>query len=186
MKDHTTASCTEVLARDLGNEQETEALGKTLAQVLAPQDVVGLRGDLGAGKTCVARGILDGLFARYKQIRPEDLRVTSPTYTLMNLYPGPAPFAEILHADLYRLTDLDDLESTGYWDQLEEASLLLAEWIDCVQGAWPREGWDIELQHTPEDTRRALITWRGSAQTGTERLRALGRAIKDAANQEAS
>jgi tRNA A37 threonylcarbamoyladenosine biosynthesis protein TsaE len=66
----------------------------------------------------------------------------------MNIYKTPPPFAHVLHADLYRLRDEDDLESTGYWDAVDEADLVIVEWIDQVPAARPTSGWLVHLAHT--------------------------------------
>lgn len=136
----------------LDTESDTERLGAALAGIIQPGDFLGLEGDLGAGKTCLTRGLLGGLMPA--------VRVTSPTYTLLNEYPGPPEIPVIIHADLYRLHDEDDLESTGYWDAVADADLLIVEWIDHVPAAWPDAGWSVRLEHLGEK-RRAHVSWRG-------------------------
>ncbi len=140
----------------LRDAQQTEQIGAALCAALRPGDFIGLSGPLGAGKTCITRGILAGL-------RPEPGHdVSSPTYTLMNHYKAQAPFVRVLHADLYRLEDMDDLESTGYWDAIEEADLALVEWIDKLPAAWPREGFDLRLDYDQGQTRSLELRWRGA------------------------
>ncbi len=134
----------------LPDEASTKAAGLILGQHLAPHDALGLSGDLGAGKTCLTAALVRGIYQKAKQPMPRDLRVTSPTYTLVNLYPAPDPITQIAHFDLYRLHDLDDLESTGYWDLLEDSPLVIMEWINQVEGAWPEEAWAIHLEHREE------------------------------------
>lgn len=150
----------------LPDEAATEGAGRALARALAPGDRLGLIGDLGAGKTCLTRGLLDGLYEGLA--RPAEARVSSPTYALVNLYPS--PLGQVAHFDLYRLRDLDDLESTGYWDLLAEAGLAIIEWIDQIDGAWPPEALALRLAHAPGG--RALsLSWVGvDAARGEARL----------------
>lgn len=136
----------------LRDESATERVGQLLATVVRPRDFIGLQGELGAGKTCVTRGIVRAL--------APDVRVTSPTYTLLNEYEGPEPYVLIVHADLYRLSDEDDLESTGYWDAIADADLLVVEWIDRVPMARPDAGWHIRLDHA-DGGRRVTVNWEG-------------------------
>lgn len=142
----------------LRDADHTEQIGAALAQGLRPGDFIGLIGDLGAGKTCLTRGLMAGLWSVRGQGTPSEA-VTSPTYTLLNLYPAPTPFEEVLHADLYRLEDADDLASTGYWDAVESAELSVVEWVDRIPDAWPGPGIEITLSH--RDAQRALtLSWR--------------------------
>jgi tRNA threonylcarbamoyladenosine biosynthesis protein TsaE len=137
----------------LPDESATERVGELLAQVLKRGDFVGLEGKLGAGKTCLTRGILRRL--------SEGVRVTSPTYTLINEYEGAESFPLIVHADLYRLRDEDDLESTGYWDAIAEADLLIVEWVDQIPAAMPERGWRVCLDHA-EGGRQVRVMWVGA------------------------
>ncbi|MEO1270497.1 MAG: tRNA (adenosine(37)-N6)-threonylcarbamoyltransferase complex ATPase subunit type 1 TsaE, partial [Myxococcota bacterium] len=150
-----------VLRWRLDDEGQTLRAGHAVARVLKPGDVVGLVGDLGAGKTCLVRGILGGLFeqAGHDTTRGTS-QVSSPTYTLMHHYDGPGRFDPVLHVDLYRLEDEDDLESTGYWDAVEDAGLILVEWIDTLSGAWPGAGVRLQLHHT-DATRELEVSIRG-------------------------
>jgi len=80
-----------------------------------------LNGDLGAGKTCFAQGVADGLGVS------TDSPVTSPSYTLLNIHSGRLP---LYHFDLYRLAQVDDLEDLGYDELAEGEGLTLVEWAD--------------------------------------------------------
>lgn len=124
----------------LANESATERFGAALAKayvVLAGQvsprrspsraTVVGLRGELGTGKTTVARGALRALGATGP--------IKSPTYTLIEHYQTPT--ATVLHLDLYRLADPDELELLGARDHLEEGYLWLVEWPERGRGWLP-------------------------------------------------
>src|SRR5882724_13113938 len=100
--------------------QETIALGRELAPLLAPPKLVVLRGDLGAGKTTLVKGIAEG----FKAASQED--VTSPTFTLIHEYRGPS--ATLFHIDLYRVETQRELETLGLDDLKDEKSVLLIEW----------------------------------------------------------
>ena len=99
---------------------ETIAFGRTLAAELAPPLIVLLRGDLGAGKTTLVKGIAEGFAAA----RAED--VTSPTFTLIHEYRGPR--ATLYHIDLYRVDTQRELETLGLDDLLAPNCILLIEW----------------------------------------------------------
>src|SRR5437879_2175833 len=101
---------------------ETIALGRELASMLAPPKVVVLRDDLGAGKTTLVKGIAEGF-----QAASED-DVTSPTFTLLLEYRGPS--ATLYHIDLYRVDTPRELETLGLDDLMRESSVLLIEWAE--------------------------------------------------------
>ncbi len=100
--------------------EETIAFGRTLAELLSPPKLVLLRGDLGAGKTTLVKGIA----AAFEAAAEED--VTSPTFTLVHEYRGPR--ANLYHIDLYRIDTLRELETLGLDDLRSENSILLIEW----------------------------------------------------------
>src|SRR2546422_1726883 len=102
--------------------EETIALGRKLASMLAPPRLVLLRGDLGAGKTTLVKGIAQG----FRAASEED--VTSPTFTLVHEYRGSS--ATLYHIDLYRVDTLRELETLGLDDLTSQNSVLLIEWGD--------------------------------------------------------
>ncbi|MGZ6131541.1 MAG: tRNA (adenosine(37)-N6)-threonylcarbamoyltransferase complex ATPase subunit type 1 TsaE [Myxococcaceae bacterium] len=106
---------------------ETRALGEALGRVLQEGDFIGLVGELGAGKTELARGIARGV-----GIRDED--VTSPTFAIVHQHHGRIP---LTHADLYRLTGSADLDGTGFHELRDGPGATLVEWVDRVPGAAP-------------------------------------------------
>ncbi|MCB2187381.1 MAG: tRNA (adenosine(37)-N6)-threonylcarbamoyltransferase complex ATPase subunit type 1 TsaE [Deltaproteobacteria bacterium] len=136
----------ESLTLELASEAATLALGEALGRLLAPGGVVLLVGDLGAGKTVLARGLARGL-----GVDP-GYAVVSPTFTLVNLYPGRYPF---YHADLYRLPEDRDLAA----DLLDEAAdgVLAVEWAERAGGAWPPAALRLRLTVTGRQTRRASL-----------------------------
>ena len=100
--------------------EETIALGKKLSSSLAPPKLVLLRGDLGAGKTTLVKGIAQGFEAASEE------EVTSPTFTLVHEYRGPS--ATLYHIDLYRVDTPRELETLGLDDLMGDNSVLLIEW----------------------------------------------------------
>ena len=100
--------------------EETIALGRKLAAMLAPPKLVILRGELGAGKTTLVKGIAEGFHAA----TADD--VTSPTFTLVHEYHGPE--VNVYHIDLYRVDTPRQLETLGLDDLIAENSVLLVEW----------------------------------------------------------
>ena len=132
---------------------ETEEIGAKFARMLHPGDVVAFIGGLGAGKTAFTRGMA-------RTLSP-DADVSSPTFALVNDYGGEVPF---WHFDMYRITSLDDLYSTGFFDYLEMGGILAVEWSENIPGALP-EG-TIYVRISPvSETEREIMIGRG---IGTE------------------
>jgi tRNA threonylcarbamoyladenosine biosynthesis protein TsaE len=129
--------------------EETIAFGRTLADLLAPPKLVLLRGDLGAGKTTLVKGIA----AAFEAAAEED--VTSPTFTLVHEYRGPK--ANLYHIDLYRVDTARELETLGLDDLRDGNSILLIEWGE----KFPRFVWErdveISLERDGESGRRIKV-----------------------------
>lgn len=130
--------------------EETIAIGHRLAARLAPPKVVLLRGDLGAGKTTMVKGIA-GAFEASAQ---ED--VTSPTFTLIHEYRGPK--VKVFHIDLYRIDTQRELDTLALDDLMEQDSVLLIEWGEKFERF--RQGRDVEvaIEHRGGDDRRITVT----------------------------
>jgi tRNA threonylcarbamoyladenosine biosynthesis protein TsaE len=129
--------------------EETIALGRELSALLAPPKLVILRGDLGAGKTTLIKGIAEGLQAASQ----ED--VTSPTFTLIHEYRGPA--ATLYHIDLYRVDTPRQLETLGLDDLISEKSVLLIEWGEKFARFVKDRDVEISLERTGENDRRLTL-----------------------------
>ncbi len=140
---------TQDLTREIVTQsaEETIAFGRTLTALLEPPKLVLLRGDLGAGKTTLVKGIA----AAFEAAEEED--VTSPTFTLVHEYRGPR--ANLYHIDLYRVDTLRELETLGLDDLRSDNSILLIEWGE----KFPRLRWDVEiaLEREGENERRVKI-----------------------------
>ena len=129
--------------------EETIALGRELADMLAPPKLVLLRGDLGAGKTTLVKGIAQGFHAASE----ED--VTSPTFTLVHEYRGPS--ATLYHIDLYRVDTPRELETLGLDDLMGENSVLLIEWGEKFARFERERDVEIALERVAENERRISV-----------------------------
>jgi tRNA threonylcarbamoyladenosine biosynthesis protein TsaE len=131
--------------------QETIELGRQLASRLGKAHVVLLRGDLGAGKTTLVKGIAEGFGAA------EADDVTSPTFTLIHEYHGPEK--DIFHIDLYRLEKPGELDSLGLEDlMLEDRNLLLIEWGEKFPRIMQQKDAEIVIRRVEHDERKVRLT----------------------------
>jgi tRNA threonylcarbamoyladenosine biosynthesis protein TsaE len=148
------------LTRYLADEAATLAFGGQLARLLSAGCVIYLHGELGAGKTTLVRGLLQGL--------GYEGRVKSPTYTLVESYEfDPVP---VFHFDLYRLADPEELEYLGMRDYFSGSSVLLIEWPERGGEVLPAADIDINLAY--EQRGRRLVC-RANTSTGMAFLEAL-------------
>jgi tRNA threonylcarbamoyladenosine biosynthesis protein TsaE len=132
--------------------EETIAFGRKLAAELAPPLIVLLRGDLGAGKTTLVKGIAEG----FQAARAED--VTSPTFTLVHEYRG--PHATLYHIDLYRIDTERELETLALDDLYAPNCILLIEWGEKFPRLQRDPNVEITLQRVGETERRIHVTSR--------------------------
>ena len=118
------------------SEEETFALGRRLGEEALPADVFCLLGDLGTGKTVLAKGMAEGLRITS--------RIQSPTFMIVREYTdGRLPF---YHFDLYRLEDEDDLYAIGWEEYLGKEAVILVEWADLMPEAMPPEARWIRIR----------------------------------------
>ena len=125
---------------------DTLALGAALAAVSEPGDLVCLWGDLGAGKTVLAKGFGAGLGVA--------ATISSPTFVLMGEYEGRLP---LFHLDLYRLADAADALAGGLIDERQSTGVTVVEWPDRLGPTLPAERLDIEIEGTTEHDRRITV-----------------------------
>jgi len=130
--------------------EETIAFGRKLATDLSPPLIVLLRGDLGAGKTTLVKGIAEGFGAA----RADD--VTSPTFTLVHEYRGPDVI--LYHVDLYRIDTQRELETLGLDDLLAPNCILLIEWGEKFPRLQREQNLEIALERVAETERRIVLT----------------------------
>lgn len=130
---------------------ETIELGRQLAPLLKQSHLVLLRGDLGAGKTTLVKGIAEGLGAA------EADDVTSPTFTLIHEYNGPE--RDVFHIDLYRLDKPGELDSLGLEDLMHEArNVLLIEWGEKFPRIVQQKDAEIVIRRTSHEERKVRLT----------------------------
>lgn len=129
--------------------EETIALGRELAPLLVPPKLVLLRGDLGAGKTTLVKGIAQA----FQAASEED--VTSPTFTLVHEYRGPS--ATLYHIDLYRVDTPRELETLGLDDLMSENSILLIEWGEKFSRFERERDIEIALERVSENERKISV-----------------------------
>jgi tRNA threonylcarbamoyladenosine biosynthesis protein TsaE len=127
------------------SEEETITLGRDLAPNL-PAGAVLLIGNLGAGKTTLAKGIVEGRNAA----TADD--VSSPTFTLIHQY------GDVFHIDLYRLDEVREVESLGLDDLFASGALVLLEWAERFPALLPRQRTEIRLRTLPDETREIVLT----------------------------
>lgn len=131
------------------SSEETIAYGRTLSGVLAPPKIVLLRGDLGAGKTTLVKGI-----AKAFDAAAED-EVTSPTFTLVHEYRGPS--VRLYHIDLYRIDTERELDTLGLEDMCEPDSVLLIEWGEKFARYTNNRDVEIRIERLGENERRITV-----------------------------
>jgi tRNA threonylcarbamoyladenosine biosynthesis protein TsaE len=131
--------------------EETIAFGRTLAELLTPPKLVLLRGDLGAGKTTLVKGIA----AAFQAAKEDD--VTSPTFTLVHEYRGPN--ANLYHIDLYRIDTQRELDTLALDDLRSESnSILLIEWGEKFPRFQRERDVEIALEREGENERRIVVS----------------------------
>jgi hypothetical protein len=156
----------------LGRETATRALAREIMSFVGANDLVTLTGDLGAGKTTFARYLIRAL------LDDEALEVPSPTFTLMQVYEGPK--FPIVHADLYRIAQPDELVELG-WDEAADGALVLVEWIDRAGDRIPPDRLDIRFSLAPDlgpDVRIAEMVAHGTFKPRLARARAIHDLLK--------
>lgn len=128
---------------------ETEEIASVIAEKLKNGGFLALYGGMGAGKTAFVRGIV-------KTLCPECIElVHSPTFAIVNEYLGND--INIFHFDLYRLTDDDDLYSTGYYDYIEQGGITITEWSELFEDAIPEGALKLKIEHIGESGRRFTL-----------------------------
>lgn len=128
-------------------EQELTDWGARLGRQIDPPLIITLDGDLGAGKTTLARAICSGYGVR------ED--VTSPTFAIVHVYD--APKSLVYHVDLFRLDSPRDLQNIGWDDIVQSDALVLVEWPERAAELLPAEHVPIQLRHVEDDPDRRIL-----------------------------
>jgi len=131
---------------------ETLRIGKRIGALLQPGDVVALVGDLGTGKTHLVKGLAAGVGVK------KAARMASPSFTLINEYPGKIRFC---HLDLYRLETEEEARDVGVEEILQGGGVTAIEWADKIPSLLSREGLWIHLRAVGEHCRSVEITGKG-------------------------
>jgi tRNA threonylcarbamoyladenosine biosynthesis protein TsaE len=135
-------------------QPQLEAWGEAVGRSTPPPLFIALRGDLGAGKSVLARAIARG--AGVQQVMP------SPTFNLLYRYEA-APAVDVVHVDLYRLERAEDVHALG-WRELGAAhEIVLVEWPERAEPLLPPDRWDIVLRTAGEGVREMQVSRHGAA-----------------------
>ncbi len=149
---------TEVTCKRTSSAEATERLGAALAVVLRPGDVLALSGPLGAGKTRLVSGLVQAI--------APGARVRSPSFTLVNEFPGTL---WVFHLDLYRLEQVREVEGLGLEDYAARGALVV-EWGERLPGAWLADALHVAI--TPGQGDERLFSASGAGGRGHELLEA--------------
>ena len=136
---------------DVSNVEETWAVARQFAAELKPGDIVCLEGDLGAGKTTFTQGLAASLGAKRA--------VTSPTFCLVVEHPTDKFL--LVHMDLYRLHDEDDVLTIGWEDYLARGAVLFVEWPDRAGDLIPADAWQLTFTLGETEASRTIAFRRG-------------------------
>jgi len=131
------------------SSEYTIHVGRIIGATAERGDVVALSGDLGTGKTCLTQGIARGLEV------PEVYPITSPTFTLINEYPGRCI---LYHFDIYRLTGAKDLEDMGYEDYFYGNGVTVIEWAERINSILPPNALFVQMNYLGENDRELILT----------------------------
>jgi tRNA threonylcarbamoyladenosine biosynthesis protein TsaE len=124
--------------------EATQSLAERLGQLLQPGDVVALVGELGSGKTLFSQGLARGLGV------PKNFYITSPTFAIINEYPGRVPF---YHLDLYRVSNRAELSELGLEEVLYGSGAVAIEWAERLGKDLPAERLEVHLTFSDETSR---------------------------------
>ena len=141
-------SAAEVFESD--SVEQTEAVAAELAQTLSAGACVALHGDLGAGKTQFVRGLVRGVGGNARA-------VSSPTFVLLNVYDDPGIRLTVYHLDAYRVTGVDEFESIGFTELLEQGGVVVVEWAERVAPLIPANHINVTIQPVGEGDRRIEV-----------------------------
>ncbi|KAB0664772.1 tRNA (adenosine(37)-N6)-threonylcarbamoyltransferase complex ATPase subunit type 1 TsaE [Oryzomonas japonica] len=133
---------------------ETEELGRQVGALLEQGNFLALRGELGGGKTCFTRGVVQA-------VAPESAHlVASPTFAIMNQYPGRVP---IYHFDFYRMAGEADIDDLGFTEYLQGEGVCIVEWSERLKDLLPADHLRITFCYDSDDRRRITMEARGTS-----------------------
>lgn len=126
---------------------ETERFAESFAKTVTEGTIIAMKGDLGAGKTCFTRGFAKGLGFEGD--------VNSPTFAIVNEYLGGR--LPLYHFDMYRISGWEDLYTTGYFEYMESAAVLIIEWSENIESALPEDVVTVTIEKIDEHKRKISI-----------------------------
>lgn len=135
-----------------GSSRETEELGAAIGSLLEPGAFLALQGTLGGGKTCLTRGLVAALAPQSAAL------VASPTYAIMNSYPGDTP---VYHFDFYRLAGDDDIAELGFEEYFQGDGVCVVEWSERLEELLPDDVLTLLFEYDGDDRRRITMTGSG-------------------------
>jgi tRNA threonylcarbamoyladenosine biosynthesis protein TsaE len=135
-----------------GSSQETEELGVSIGTLLHQGSFLALRGDLGGGKTCFTRGVVASVAPQSAHL------VASPTYAIMNSYPGAIP---LYHFDFYRLSGDDDIVELGFEEYFSGDGVSVVEWSERLAELLPDDILTLHFEYDGDDRRLITVTSSG-------------------------
>ena len=161
MSFHSVEQTTESIEITTGSPEETRLLGEIIGQSIDQKMTISLSGDLGAGKTVFVQGLARGLDV------PSDYYITSPTYTIVNEYPGRL---KLFHADLYRISDAAELFDIGFEEFYEANGVIAIEWSDRLASGELAEDLAVSISTVDDLTRKFILFFYGRGKTNLIKL----------------
>jgi len=143
---------------------DTQKIGKIIGENLHQGDIVALIGELGSGKTCITKGIARGVGV------PDEYQITSPSFTLINEYPGRTT---LYHVDTYRLSGSRDLEEMGYEEYFYGNGITVIEWAEKIKEILPEKSFYIYLRYLGKNKRGIKIC------DGTEKMKEISKMLSE-------
>jgi tRNA threonylcarbamoyladenosine biosynthesis protein TsaE len=148
---------------------ETRQLGKKIGTLVNQPVLIALIGELGSGKTVFVQGLAEGLEV------PAEYYITSPTFTLINEYPGRL---KLFHVDLYRLNGISDFEDIGLDEILEDQAVIAVEWADKMADALSGDCLSLNFEIIDDEVRKINLI--GYGQNGIDLIKTLEKENSDA------
>ncbi len=130
--------------------QETIELATKFGQRLRGSDIIAYKGGLGAGKTTFTRGLALGMGL--------DDEVISPTFSLVNEYTKSGAVLRLVHFDMYRITGALDLETTGFFDYMDENTVIAVEWSENIEDELEDDCITVSISRIDDETREITVT----------------------------
>lgn len=139
---------TKTIQKETRSPEATQELGRYIGTSITTASMLALTGDLGSGKTVFVQGLAEGLGV------PDDYYITSPTFTLINRYPGRFT---LFHVDLYRIENSDEMEDIGLFEILNGDGVVAVEWADKLKTYLPSEHVALHFEIKSDESRSVSV-----------------------------